>query len=115
MSKRIDCVIPRFTGYVLLRDPLTLPLIAKWEEGLGYISREVDLNKRYTEIESRLFPLVCEFVEEWHLENIGHPTPQNFPDASAGTSAKSIHALAAWLITECQKIYNGNEDPDPNA
>ena len=115
MSKRIESPVKRFPGFVLLRDPLTLAQVARWEEALAYIQLEDDLVKRYNEIEKRLHPLVIDFVEEWHLENIGEVIVDNFPNATPGTSAKSIHGLTAWLINECQKIYNGNEDSDPNA
>ena len=114
MSKVIESPVKRFKGTVTLRDPMTFDLVAKWEEALQVI-QTADKESRFAVIQRTLYPLMIGMVETWELTNIISPvTVENFPNASAGTSAASIHHLTAWLINECQKIYNGNEDSDPN-
>ena len=117
MSKVVTCPVKRFEGSVTLRDPMTFQMVAKWEEALQTV-RAISNNDagKYATIEASLYPLVIEMVEAWELANIlPNITAENFPNAAPGTSAASIHSLIAWLINECQKIYNGNEDGDPNA
>ena len=116
MSKVVTCPVKRFEGTVTLRDPMTFQMVAKWEEALQIVRAipNEDAGK-YSTIEASLYPLVIEMVEAWELANIlPNVTVANFPNAAAGTSAASIHSLIAWLINECQKVYNGNEDADPN-
>lgn len=113
MSKIVECPVKRFKGTVTFRDPMTFDLVAKWEEGLGLIRLSSD--EGYSAIEKTMYPLLVGMVEKWELKNISEPVAvENFPNASAGTSAASIHALIAWLINECHKIYTGNEEADPN-
>ena len=116
MSKVVTCPVKRFEGTVTLRDPMTLQMVAKWEEVLQIIRAIPNEDARkYDTIEASFYPLVVEMVEAWNLANIlPNVTAENFPNASPGTGAASIHALIGWLITECQKVYNGNEDDDPN-
>ena len=117
MGKIAECPVKRFKGTVTLRDPMTFQMVARWEEALQVLrAAPKDDAGRYAEIEQTLYPLVIEMVEEWNLSNIsdGKMTAENFPNAKAGTSAASIHSLIAWLINECQNVYNGNEDGDPN-
>jgi hypothetical protein len=93
---------------------MSLPLICKWQEALA-VANLSEKAKRFDAIEANLYPLVIDMVEKWELENVlPGVTVENFPNASAGTGAAAIHSLSAWLITECQKVYNGNEDGDPN-
>lgn len=109
MSKIVTSNIKRFQGTVTLRDQLDFPLVAKWEEGLGIIRAG---EKDFTTIEKVMYPLIVDFVEAWGLTNILPAESGKFPAFAPGTSAASIHALVAWLITECQNIYNGSEDPN---
>jgi len=116
MGKTVQSPVKRFPGSITLRDPLTFALVAKWEEAIERMktaNKEADV-ARLAVIEREFYPLVFEFVETWDLKNMSPESRESFPNASPGTSARSIHALVAWLISECQKIYNGNEDSDPN-
>lgn len=117
MGKVVTCPVKRFGGSVTLRDPMTFQMVAKWEEAVQVL-RAVpnDDPRKYAEVERGLLPLVLEMVEEWHLGNLaeGAVTLTNFPNAKPGTRAADIHSLLAWLINECQAVYSGNEDSDPN-
>ena len=116
MSKVIESPVKRFPGSVTLKDPLPFPLVVKWEEALAKVKRGDDQAALLQSIESSLYPLVVEMVEAWDLKNVQTPvTAENFPNAVKGTSAKSTHELVDLLIVECQAVYNGNEDADPNA
>jgi hypothetical protein len=117
MGKTVTSKIKRFPGTVTLRDPMTYDLVAKWEEAIQIIqSSSTGKAEKYALIERTLFPLFVELVEKWELTNVlPGVTRENFPNATPGTSAASIHALIGWLMNECQSIYDGNEDSDPNA
>ena len=117
MGKTIESPVKRFPGKITLCDPLTYAQVAKWDEALQRIRKETELSKveRLAQIERELYPLIFEFVEKWELENMKAEPRESFPNATAGTSAASIHGLVGWLITECQNVYDGNEDSDPNA
>lgn len=113
--KVVTCPVKRFEGTVTLCDPMTFQMVAKWEEVIATLRGIQKDAGGYAEIEKSLYPLVVEMVEAWNLANIlPNVTAANFPNASPGTGAASIHALIGWLITECQKVYNGNEEVDPN-
>jgi hypothetical protein len=96
---------------------MTYDLVAKWEEAIQIIQAgSKDKARKYALIERTLFPVIVELVEKWELANVlPGVTRDNFPNAAPGTSAASIHALIGWLMDECQRIYDGNEDSDPNA
>lgn len=123
--KRIESPSKRWTGYVLLHDPLTYPQVTAIEEAQekavelqpskllsvvddkGVITKEIFWT-RQTDI-LRL-DAVCKCVAEWHLDGIEQPTPETFPF----TPRKDAHALVDWLWDEVYRIYEGESDI-PNA
>lgn len=137
MSKVIESPVKRFKGTVTLRDPMDFVLGAEWDEAMGnigfatkainekyHLPENIDedtvlpreyIGERFRLIKKVLYPLLVKMVTEWNLTNIlPGVTVENFPNASPGTSVASINALTAWLINECQKVYNGNEADSPN-
>lgn len=133
MSKIVTSNIKRFQGTVTLRDPMTFDMLARWQEAQSNIayanaalkekhgitsenhSMPAYVSEQFMMIARVMYPLILEMVEKWELTNIlPGVTVANFPNASPRTGAASIHALVGWLITECQNIYIGSEDEDPN-
>lgn len=129
MSKRIESKNKRFTGFVTISDPLSIPQVMQFEEAIEGASRAAvergdcisvkgdggEEKKRVNVMDGRyLYDVlsgVCACVEKWELsgfpENV---TPDNFPGSPKKDSARVIH----WLIDEIMSVYLEAESV-PNA
>lgn len=96
MSKVITSPIERFSGTVVLSDPLTYPQVFAFEDALGAV-RELGDEATARRTYYAILPGILACVEEWHLEGVpAKPTRDTFP-ASPGDSAAR---LLAWLLNE---------------
>lgn len=112
MSKTILSPVGKFSGRVVLSDPLTMPQVMAFEDGMQE-ARVMDEGKgvltarRLHTILSAVIP--C--VEKWELAGLPEVvTPDTFP----GTPKMAVAKLIAWIVEEITKLYN-EADEIPNA
>lgn len=100
MTKTISSPVERWPGEVVLRAPLTLPLVGEVEEALV----EVNKKKANTARFSAFLPAILACVAEWHLGGgfPERPTLDNFPTAPA----KDRNALLDWLTDAVLELWN---------
>ena len=112
MSKSIVSPVKRYSGRVILSDPLTMPQVMAFEDAMreARAMNEDDgvlTSRRLYTVLSGIIP--C--VEKWELSGIAEPvTADNFP----GTPKMAVAQLVAWLVGELTKLYN-EADEVPNA
>jgi len=106
MSKRVESPVEKFPGYVVLPDPLSLPLALDYEEMLSGIGKL----ESPTQVDGHVVAFLVRHVEEWHIDGVPvEPTLETFPASPRRASAQ----LIAWIVNELTKIYTGDR-PDPN-
>ena len=106
MSKVITSPIERFSGTVVLSDPLTYPQLFAFEDALRAV-KELDGEKNARRVYYAMLPGIIACVEEWHLEGVpDKPRPDTFP-ASPGESAAR---LVAWLLNEVTALNDEAND-----
>lgn len=106
MSKTITSPVKRFTGTVVLSDPLTFPQTFAFEDAINAVGsvRETGSMAR---IRYALLPGILACVEEWHLDKFPErPALDNFPSSPR----QSIAELIDWLVGEIGKLYQESED-----
>lgn len=109
MMKRIESPVKKWPGYVLLKDPIPLVDVVRFEKAVRAGGEE----KSLSEYQNELLPAIFPCVSEWHLnsafpENV---TVETFP----GTPRKDSAKLIAVLVDGIVEIYKGDEETDPNA
>ena len=110
MSKRVVSPVKKFSGTVVLKDPLSYPFVLKYEDAVRTVKAAE--NPEVGVMYAPFIPLFIEAVEKWELANFPeNPTASEFP----GTPRGAVFALVAWLIGEITEIYRGSEDSDPKA
>jgi len=101
MGKQIISPVKKFSGSVILKDPLPYPDFIAWEK--GFISADEKTDKTHGEIETSLWSGVLAVVEKWELKDFD---PENIP----ATPRVAILDLLAWIVREVGKMINGVED-----
>ena len=106
MSKVITSPVKRFSGTVVLSDPLTYPQTFAFEDALAAaraLGDDVDAKRIYYE----LLPGILACVEEWNLEGVpAHPTRDTFPSSPT----RSAMQLASWLLGEITRLNDEAEN-----
>ena len=118
MSKTIASTIAAFAGEVVIPSRLTMPQVMAWEaatneqaEFIQKLTEEKRERFTFSEIDRIFTPILCELVEEWHIEGVpDKPTPDTFP----GSPRLASHQLIEWIGGEIRKVYIGEIDI-PNA
>ena len=106
MSRVIESPVKRFSGTVVLSDPLTYPQVFAFGDALEESRTEEAMRDVRRQIYA-LLPGVLACVEEWHLENVpAHPARDTFP----ATPSKPAAQLAAWLVNEITALYDEAEN-----
>jgi len=99
MTKTITCPVERWAGEIILHDPLTLPMVAAWEEA----SIEARSKKSLTAKHVAYWPGLSACVKEWHLKDFPErPTMESWPTKPY----EDRHAMIVWLIGEINALYN---------
>jgi hypothetical protein len=101
LSKVITSPVKRFSGTVVLSDPLTYPQVFAWEDTLED-SRTEEATKDVRRQIYSLLPGILACVEEWHLKGVPeHPTRDTFP----ATPNDPATELATWLVHSISELY----------
>lgn len=106
MGKVITSPVDKYPGEVVLYDPLTLPMVAAFENALLSIRGQ----RSAAGVDLLILPAVLMCVQEWHIQGVPeHPTENNFPVKPH----RARRELLAWLTGELTKLYE--DDPEaPN-
>jgi hypothetical protein len=105
LSKVITSPVKRFSGTVVLSDPLTYPQVFAFQDALEGIKALGD-DANYLRVQFAALPGILKCVEEWHLERVPeHPTEDTFP----ATPIRPAAELVSWLFAEISKL---NEEAD---
>lgn len=123
MGKTIESPIRRWSGHIVLRDPLPFPAYLAWRRALdeagearaGGVSPDMEAftiaeAASIPEVSEKLLPGICACIEEWHLEALGTVTPETFP----ATPRRASVRLLAWLLAEITALVTV-EETIPNA
>lgn len=99
MTKTISSPVERWPGEVILHDPLTLPMVAAWEEAVEDARPVRSLSGKHLAYLSGV--LAC--VKEWHIGGgfPEFPTVDNFPTKPW----QDRHDFMLWLIGEVSTLY----------
>lgn len=107
MGKTIESPSKKWTGSVVLSDPLTLPQALAWEKCIRN-ARNLEGEITITDINNAMLPGILACVETWELEGLD---PNKFP----ASPRKQSRDLITWLINEITRIYMGEEEKaNPN-
>ena len=101
MSKEIKSPIKKFSGSVIIKNPLPYPDYIAWEKGLLSEAEKEEVSQG--EIEQALWSGVSAVVEKWDLKNFDS---ENIP----ATPRTPVLELLAWLVTEIGKVINEIEE-----
>ena len=106
MGKTIISPVKRFSGEVVLADPLTFNQVFAFQDAIA-TAQELGGTATVIQVNSSMIPGIIACVEEWKLENFpAHPTPDNFPATPIAASMK----LIAWLVTEVSALFRESEE-----
>ena len=103
MSKAIISPVARFSGTVIISDPLTLPQVVALEAAIASAQEA----RTEAESDSLLLPglLIC--VEKWELDHLPKTvTADTFP----GSPRDACKELVAWLTREVMAIFRGETE-----
>jgi len=116
MGKKIESPVERFSGHVIIADPMTMPQVLAIEESLiksnvFFDDKKDKEGRRFLKrnamtgmLDSEAIRGIMPCVEEWHLGNIPeNVSAENFPF----TPRPASHELIQWLLDEILKIYLG--------
>jgi len=113
MGKKIESPVEKFSGYVIISDPMTMPQVLAIEEALITSNAFFDDKKGNRILKPDVLwsapdkeylkgAILC--VEEWHLGNMPESiTSDTFPFTPRAASRQLIH----WLFDEVLKVYAG--------
>ena len=116
--KKVISPSTRWTGHVLLHDPLNLDMVFAIEEAQDKATEieESKFLKKVSEAgvsigttwssksDALLIPVFLKCVSEWHLDNFPEtPDADNFP----ASPRKDVRVLIDWLWDEINKVYTG--------
>lgn len=104
--KHATSPVQYFGGYVLLRDPIPLPLCYSWHKLVDELSKLPDSEPEEL-YEMKLAERLVEMVEEWHLSNF--PDNPISVDDFPGTPKREVSELFLWLFNEVQALIKGEE------
>ncbi|MBX3048445.1 MAG: hypothetical protein KIT46_04470 [Anaerolineales bacterium] len=93
-----------------LRDPLYLPQVAAYEEGLAR-AQLLPENAGLMAVYGALMPGVYACIERFDLQGWEAFSPDRFPAQPRGEAVK----LAAWLVNEVRAVYLEAAAPVPKA
>jgi len=119
MTKEITSPVKKFSGTVVLLDPIPFPAFIEWKKSIDEAQKLKGSDEALTngeaisepELTSALLPGLCACVVEWHLEGLPeHVTPDVFP----ATPRMASMRLMAWLLGEIAALIAGEEEI-PNA
>jgi len=106
LSKVITSPVKRFSGTVVLSDPLTYPQVFAFQDALEAI-KELGGDANYLRVQYAALPGILKCVEEWHLEGVpAHPGADNFPATPMASAAQ----LISWLFGEISKLNDEAEN-----
>ena len=113
---RYDSNIPKYPGYVILPDFLTLPQVMAFEAALGDINAgpvEAGTKVWFTVLDKDKLTAILLCVSEWHIEGLPEqPTADTFPFSPRTAS----HKLIDWLFGLIRDLWVGDgADVIPNA
>ena len=101
MSKVITSPVKRYSGTVVLSDPLTFPQAFAWEDSLAAVGEAKETGSM-ARIRYALLPGILACVEAWHLDKFPEqPALDNFPS----TPRASVASLIDWLVGEITALY----------
>ena len=114
MSKTLTSPILEFSGTVVIPARMTMPQVLSWErstreqrEFLDGLQAEGQQTFSTSGIDNLVIPVLCEIVEEWHIDGMnGNTAPDNFP----ATPRLASHKFIEWLGGEVRKVYLGETD-----
>jgi hypothetical protein len=111
MPRTVKSPIERWPGTVKIADPMTLPQVEAIEQAMempeAVRNAKEDERVWMTAIDAPQIPAILACVEKWELERFpASPTVDTFPMTPRGDS----HKLIAWLFSELQKVYNGEQE-----
>lgn len=108
MSKVLESQSKRFTGSVVIADPLTIPQAQLIEAGMKAPKEEsTDGRVWLSVVDANQLPAVLACVEKWELVGVPEkPTLETFP---ASPRAES-HKLVDWLFRELLTVYFGEAE-----
>ena len=108
MGIRKDCDIKPFIGYVVLKDPLPFIQVLHYEDAMQSVQETDKYSQKFTV----LFPVLNEFVEEWHISGV----PDNVKmDTFPGKPKAAANKLFLWLVEQCADVYGDKSELiDPN-
>ena len=106
MSKVITSPVKRFSGTVILSDPLTYPQIFAWQDAIEDSNAE-EARKDVRRQIYALLPGILKCVEEWQLKGVPeHPTRDTFPATPDGPATE----LVTWLVREITTLHDEAEN-----
>ena len=109
MPKRIECPVEKYTGYVILHDPLTFPQVIAFQDAINNVRSEEGIT--WTRLRYELLQGILPCVKEWHLENFpDEPTIDTFPATpliQAGKVVDWLQREITELLSEAENIPNG--------
>lgn len=109
MPKIVDCPIKGFGGSVVFHDPLTYPILIKYEEAVDKARTAVTETDSLLKMRSALLPGILVCIAEWKLDSGKNYTVEDFPASPKKAAAEIID----WLMEQIGAIITG-EDTDPN-
>ena len=108
MPKRIESPVKRFTGYVILSDPLSFPQVVAYQDAL--IAAQELGETTWSKIRHAVLPGILACVQEWGLEGVPEaPGVDTFP----ATPLQSAGKLVEWLQNEITALLQ-EEETVPN-
>lgn len=110
--KQIEINTGRWTGHVVLHDPIPLIKLATFEDSVTE-ALKIDKNLGKAKSHVALLPALLECVSEWHINDIPEkPNLETFPGAGSGISKVDVAILVNLIVNRLMKLYQGD---DPNA
>jgi hypothetical protein len=106
MPKTIVSPVKRWSGSVVLQDPLLFPAYMKLKAALDDSEVATDPAMKM----QIALPGLCACVEKWELKDLGQIAPETFPASPLKASAE----LFAWLMGEVMALLLEAEEV-PNA
>lgn len=120
MSKKLECPVKHFEGFVIFCEPLTMPQVMAIDKGVVlrgefFEEKEVEGQRGYylkpdtawSSPDNEALKAILECVEEWNLKNVPeNVTAETFP----GSPRKASKDLISWLWGEVLNIYKGETD-----
>lgn len=107
VSKVITSPVKRYTGTVVLSEPLTFPQAFAWEDALAAVG-EVKESGSIARIRYALLPGILACAEEWRLGG-GFPERPAL-DTFPSTPRVSVANLIDWLVKEITALYQETDE-----